>query len=241
MVLDSPDPAPSKRERNRSRQRDAIREAARSLFAERGFDPVSMADIAEKAGVARATVFNYFPSKHNLVEAMTIDVLGYYEGIVRHVLEDDSTSTPTLVRALLSHMGGGIEHSQTFYSGVFREILRIQIGLDGSAAARSARARALDQLTRLMERGQQRGELRREVRARDLAQAFDSLSNGTIVEWLYADTGESLRDRMERASFLFLAGAATDSDTATGETPELAPLPLTPTGPGDPLPPRRTS
>ncbi len=37
------------------------------LFAERGYDAVSMADIAEAAGVGRRSLFRYFPSKADLV------------------------------------------------------------------------------------------------------------------------------------------------------------------------------
>jgi AcrR family transcriptional regulator len=39
------------------------------LFAERGYDAVSMSDIAEATGSSRRTVFRYFPSKAELVWA----------------------------------------------------------------------------------------------------------------------------------------------------------------------------
>ncbi|WP_445442777.1 TetR family transcriptional regulator [Clavibacter sp. km1a] len=38
-----------------------------ALFAERGYDAVSMADVAEAAGVGRRSLFRYFPSKADLV------------------------------------------------------------------------------------------------------------------------------------------------------------------------------
>src|SRR3989442_7420371 len=64
----------AKREQNRDQQRERILDAARSLFAIRGFDSVTMAELAEVAGVARATVFNHFGSKVALVEAITENV-----------------------------------------------------------------------------------------------------------------------------------------------------------------------
>ena len=51
--------------------------AARDLFTERSFDDVTMAEIATAAGVARATVFNQFSSKHGLVDAITEQVLSF--------------------------------------------------------------------------------------------------------------------------------------------------------------------
>jgi AcrR family transcriptional regulator len=47
--------------------RQAISDVATRLFVERGFDKVSVADIAQEADVARKTVFNYFPRKEDLV------------------------------------------------------------------------------------------------------------------------------------------------------------------------------
>jgi AcrR family transcriptional regulator len=52
----------------RARQtRQLIEECAVRLFAERGYDHVSMAQIAHQADVAPATVFNHFPTKDALI------------------------------------------------------------------------------------------------------------------------------------------------------------------------------
>jgi AcrR family transcriptional regulator len=47
--------------------RQAISNVATRLFVERGFDNVSVTDVAREADVARKTVFNYFPRKEDLV------------------------------------------------------------------------------------------------------------------------------------------------------------------------------
>ena len=148
-MIDS-SPMSTKREQNRTEQRERILDAARRLFEEGSFDQVTMTDVATQAGVARATVFNYFPSKYNLVEAITEDVFGYFRSMLEAVLADDESATPDLVRALFVHMGA-LESSRIFYTGVFREMMKIQVGLDEGGAAQRMRALTFDLIARLME------------------------------------------------------------------------------------------
>ena len=55
------------RERKKQRTRELIAETARRLFSERGFEGVTIAEVARAAEVSEQTVFNYFPTKEDLV------------------------------------------------------------------------------------------------------------------------------------------------------------------------------
>jgi AcrR family transcriptional regulator len=54
------------REDKKQRTRQEIADTAMRLFAMRGFDRVTVAEVARTAGVSEKTVFNYFPTKEDL-------------------------------------------------------------------------------------------------------------------------------------------------------------------------------
>ncbi|WP_405389456.1 TetR/AcrR family transcriptional regulator [Streptomyces sp. NBC_01102] len=60
-------PRPGLRERKKRRTYQAVSDAAISLFLERGFDKVSVAEVAAAAEISKPTLFRYFPAKEDLV------------------------------------------------------------------------------------------------------------------------------------------------------------------------------
>ena len=96
---------PSRHERRRRETRERIATTALNLFRERGYDAVTIAEIAAAADVAKQTVVNHFPAKEDLllawhrpVEADLIDL------IVQVPL---STPLPRFLREELPRMFAG--------------------------------------------------------------------------------------------------------------------------------------
>lgn len=93
------------RERKKAATRSAIHDAGMRLFAERGFAGTTVDDIADEAGVSRATVFAYFPTKEEIVfgdAALAVDALGAR-------LREGGEPTVNVIRAWLGELTGWLE------------------------------------------------------------------------------------------------------------------------------------
>ncbi|HTU04307.1 MAG TPA: helix-turn-helix domain-containing protein [Trebonia sp.] len=84
-------------ERKRRQARQRIIEAARELFLERGFDDVSVGDIAERAEVGRTTFFRYFGDKQEVVFALEEELL---ETITAAAQADDTPAARNATEAV---------------------------------------------------------------------------------------------------------------------------------------------
>ncbi|WKK25682.1 TetR family transcriptional regulator [Streptomyces olivoreticuli] len=71
------------RERKKQRTRQALSETAIELFLARGFDQVSVADVAAAVEVSKPTLFRYFPAKEDLVLHRIADHQGEAARVVR--------------------------------------------------------------------------------------------------------------------------------------------------------------
>ena len=78
------------RERKKTQTRVVIAETAADLFRRHGFDAVTVESVAQAAGVSKKTVFNYFPTKEDLVFDRTEDRLS---GLLAAVTDRDEQTT----------------------------------------------------------------------------------------------------------------------------------------------------
>ena len=78
------------RERSKARRREAIIRAALELFADRGYDATTIADIAAAAEVAPRTVAMYFPSKQDIAMARFSQSVDELTGLLRDRVPGES-------------------------------------------------------------------------------------------------------------------------------------------------------
>ena len=74
-AVSAPGPVAGRRDRKKNETRQALRDAAHRLFAEKGFSQTTIDDITEAADVSRRTFFRYYDSKDDLLRSDVTDLL----------------------------------------------------------------------------------------------------------------------------------------------------------------------
>lgn len=112
-------PRINRRQAAKVRTRQKVLDAARGLFAERGYEPATIRDIAKGAGMSTGAVFANFQDKAELFEAvLTEDMAGLAE-VMRNGAGDGSTRD-RLVNALSAGYHGSIDQLPLFQAIVAR-------------------------------------------------------------------------------------------------------------------------
>lgn len=93
---------PGLRERKKQRMYETVSDIAVRLFMEKGFDAVSVAEVAAAAEISKPTLFRYFPAKEDLVLYRIAD----HEGEAARVV---AGAEVTAVEALRRHFLEGLE------------------------------------------------------------------------------------------------------------------------------------
>ncbi len=99
--------APGLRERKKAEAKRALVAAALELFGERGFDAVTVDEIADRANVSRRTFFRYFPTKEAVVMDRRVAQL---DALRAHLTQAPAGASPAeSVRAALAVIGADYE------------------------------------------------------------------------------------------------------------------------------------
>lgn len=82
--------------------RDRLLDAAAASFAEQGWRRLTMAKVADRAGVSRQTVYNEFGTKQALAEQLVMRELDVFLDVVREGFESQSQFEPAVRAAVLN-------------------------------------------------------------------------------------------------------------------------------------------
>jgi AcrR family transcriptional regulator len=183
----SPDPA--RRQGLQERVAAAILEAAARVLSARG-EQASMSDVAAAAGVARATVYRYFPSRQALLDELAELAVQSAGDRLASARIDQVPVADGITRAVREMVDVG---------DLFIVVARERLRSDAEEFERHVRG----PLVRLVERGQSAGEIRGDIPSGWLT---DSLV-GIVVNVLSSPPALGREDTVAAITSLFIDGA----------------------------------
>jgi AcrR family transcriptional regulator len=166
------------RERKKQQTRETIAKVALKLFAERGYEHTTLAEIADAADVSKRTIFAYFESKEDI---LFCDEPSFYEQL-KEKLEQRPPGATTVdaLRDFLSSV-----HSMDEDARLRKKIIHSDESLRLSERGRSARVEQLiaDSIARDLDAGP--GDVRPPLVAASVTAAFNAARDR-----LEAESGE---------------------------------------------------
>jgi AcrR family transcriptional regulator len=155
----SGEPRLNRRQAAKVRTRQKVLDAARGLFAERGYEPATIRDIAKGAGMSTGAVFANFQDKAELFEAvLTEDMAGLAETMQKGA--GDGSTRDRLVNALSAGYHGSIDQLPLFQAIVARSWFQ---PVAAETRQRAATRSLTDVIANILRQGVAAGELNQDA------------------------------------------------------------------------------
>ena len=204
---------PGRRERKKQETRERILESAVALFAAHGYDSTTMEAIGDRADVSRATVFNYFPRKEDIV----FEWFGHMRTAFAAALADDDQHTVDSTNRLRRAFRVLAELYEAD-PATGREMVRAWQRAGGPLVAQQSDA--LRFVVDTVRAGQRAGDMDTDVDPERIALILFDVYLGVLYRWVVDETGQlALAEQLTTALDLILpaifCAAPADADTPT--------------------------
>lgn len=183
----------NRRELNKINSRKRILKASRKLFSQKGYEETMMEDIAKKAEVSKATIYNYFPNKESLLIGTADEVLERVEHLVKSELAGYENSEQKLRLALGEFVSASVE-----YLGLSRRITYLNSCEDSVLYATRKKMVAL--IKELVINAQNEGLFSDSADADDIVDVIMGIYLIAQFEWSHIDeySPEFLQEKLNR-------------------------------------------
>jgi AcrR family transcriptional regulator len=203
-------PPQGRRERHRTETRERLFRAALRLFAERGYLETTVEDITEAADVGKGTFFNYFRTKEHVLATFGGERLAAFERALE--LAKAGPVLPVL-RELASDLAGQSTENPAL-------LLAIYSAHASCAPVRAELRKRLltgrKLLAQIFAIAQERGEVRRDIPAAELARLVQIALFGITLAWAM-NPDSSLRGTAEQIWGMLQPGLSADTKRRNGK------------------------
>jgi AcrR family transcriptional regulator len=166
----------SRHDRRKHETRSRVLEAAVELFGERGYEATKVADICERADVARQTFFNHFPAKSDLLEDLHRAGIDFFWATLDAAWERGGTTRERLALFFGDVVAATVDVGP-FSRDLVAHVAHAEPGHD-------AQAQRLSELfLTLVQRGIEAGDVTRRHEPEVLAELVEGAFHALMTSW----------------------------------------------------------
>jgi AcrR family transcriptional regulator len=174
--------SPRSHKARREKARERILAAAYKIVANGGFDDITLAGVGEAAGYSRALPAHYFGSKEELIAALADSLESAHAEYIGHMSKGEGGLATLLssVKRLLDQPAEEPDAIRAFYAFLGASLAKPMLGV----AARRVNDDTVARMVKLIQQGQQRGQIKRELDPHVEARVVFAGVRGAITLWL---------------------------------------------------------
>jgi len=196
----------SRRERKKRAQKQEISQAATTLFREKGYENATIDMIAEAADISRATFFNYYPNKIDVLHEIADGAVEHARRVFDKEFGDGAGSVVEKIKRSFIRFARIVERDPQYYQAVFLDVMRAQTGSVDRGA--DIRPNLIDVLAVHLAAEQQKGALDATLDPDQLSEMLTGIYMYTILNCGMHNFSYSLVERIGKAAEIFIAGCA---------------------------------
>lgn len=201
-----------RRKRERENRKNAILKAARKLFFEKGYRPVTVESIARKAELSKGSIYLYYSSKEEIYSQILLSDIEKFHDRVIDILPGSSGASGALVRLAEIYVDFFLNDRE-----LFRILMNFMIHNNGlnlpddlNIHIIKTTNRAVDVFEKILKAGMEKGEFPPDIDLRLNRNAIWGLLNGIIALHLFvgkeARRAEAIRSTIKAGLEIYIKG-----------------------------------
>jgi len=203
-------PELDRRERKKKALKQHIYNCALDLFMKNGYENTTVDEIAEVADIGRATFFNHYPVKEDVLHEIAAYTVNYARGIFDREFSVTDRNAREKIKRSLHEFGRIFDQNPRHHRSVVLDVMRSQTAaLPGTSVPADA---LISALAEHLAAEQQRGEIKAVLDTWQLAEMLTGIYFYTILGAIRSGHKASIASRCEQAADIFCNGCMPDKD-----------------------------
>ena len=204
-----------RRKREKEQRRNAILNAARKLFFEKGFRHVTVDNIARKAEFSKGSVYLYFSSKEEIYTQILLSDIDKFNRKSSHVIRNEKPAEELLLDFACTYVDFFLNDRELFRIMMTFMLHTEELNLTEDVYQRivDATNRNAEVIENILQQGIDRGEFPRDINLRQSRNALWGLLNGIVSLHLFtgreANKEERIRSTIKGSLSIFANGLKT--------------------------------